>query len=518
MLQAEVRTMHIHKILIVNPQAPKSSSFWGFEGVNAFLGVKSAHGSLALATLAALVPSDMEVETLDESVRVLAQSDLDRCDAVFVTGMTISRVSIDRIVKAAIAAGKPVVVGGPFASSEPDAPEFFGASVFVGEGIDRKTWLEMIADLERGQLRSRYEAMRSPPITASPVPRFDLWNLGDFSDAMIQTTIGCPYHCDFCGVWTLHGAPRTKEPAQVEAEFSALYRTGYRGGLFVADDNYGGNPKAALRTAQVIRDWQKRHGFPFACYTQVSIGLAKNDELVNTMADAGFTAVFLGLESPSNTTLAGMGKNHNVGVDVPAAITKLRRAGLRVHAGFIVGNEGETTAAFAAMAEFVERLAIPRAMVGMRVALKGTVLHANMEKQGRLLAESAGDQMASTNIRPDAMSLDELLEGHRALIAKLFAPAAYFRRVERELAEWKMIRSFPIKRRDLRAALLSVLRQGVLSDYRAAYWRFIANVLRKHPSKIGTAIASAVVFSHFWGYTRHLESERVPTLETAFET
>jgi radical SAM superfamily enzyme YgiQ (UPF0313 family) len=505
--------MHIKKILIVNPAAPPS--FWGFDGVNSYLGIRYAHGSLALVTLAAMVPAGIQVHLLDERARMLAQPDLDWADAVFVTGMNISREAIGRIVKAARAASKPAVVGGPFVSSEPDAPEFEGASVFVGEAIDWPTWRAMLADLEAGKLLPRYVAAKNPPIAQSPVPRFDLWNFADFADAMLQTTIGCPFRCDFCGVWKLHGRPRTKSPEQITAELSALYRAGYRGKVFIADDNFNGDCAAAKRTAETMLAWQKRHGFPFAFYTQADLRLAKEQDLARLMVEAGFDTVFVGIESPSTAALEQMGKKQNIGIDVENAVADLRAIGLRVQAGFIIGNDGETPAAFDAMRRFVDLLAIPRAMVGLRVALKGTDLHAKMEAQGRLMPMDESDQMASTNIRPDAMSPAELIARHRALIAELYHPSAFFRRAERELDDWRKKLALPARWRDLRAALLSALRQGLFSDYRVEYWRFLARVFRKNPSKIGSAIAEAVVFSHFHGYARRLEAMLGPTLEAA---
>ena len=73
--------------------------------------------------------------------------------------------------------GLPVAVGGPFASSTPDAPELDLADFkILDEG---EITLPMFLDaLERGETGGRFTAEGDKPdVTATPIPRFDLLQL-----------------------------------------------------------------------------------------------------------------------------------------------------------------------------------------------------------------------------------------------------------------------------------------------------------------------------------------------------
>lgn len=504
--------MSVKKILIVCPKTP--DTFWKFRGVYRYLGVKSAHANLTLITLAALIPSGWLVRLCDMNTDELTPTDLAWSDVVMVTGMTVHRHGIEQIVAQCKAMDKIVVVGGPFASALPDAPELMNASaVFIGEAIDKQAFGRLLHDLDCGTLEQRYQALPSPPISDSPIPRFDLLDFGKFADVTMQVACGCPFRCEFCEVWKLFGAPRSKDPSKVVSELQTLFDTGYRGSIFIVDDNYIGNKKVAMAITKAILAWQTEHGFPFAFYTQTDIRLAEEEALGRLMAEANFYAVFVGLESSSETVLAGMGKTQNIGIDAAVAAKKIRGFGMLVYCGLIIGNDDDDKSSFDEMREFVGKVGASRSMLGICVATPGTDLYDRLLGEGRILPEVTGDQFEITNILPRHMTLSELVSGHRRVLESVYDPVVYFERARRELHEWKSIRPQSVKMRDYRAAALSILNQGLLSSYRLEYWKFLHSVFKDDPRKIGRAFAAAVVFSHLDGYTKTLRQQLGTVLE-----
>ena len=497
--------MHVNNILIVNPKTP--TTYWSFDGVFSYLGIKSAHSSLALLTLAALIPKGYFFRLIDMNTDDLTDHDIQWADAVLLTGWDIHREAMRNLIWRCNGYGKPVIVGGPFASTTPAAQELSSAAaVFVGEAIDRAAFESIFFDLESGGLKKRYQAAARPPLTASPIPLFELLNFKKFADVTMQVSCGCPFRCEFCAEWKIAGAPRYKDEGQFLAELDALYRTKYRGSVFIVDDNFIGNDRGALGMSKAIRDWQIRHGYPFSFYGQGDLRLSDNEQLARLMASAGFRAMFIGIESPSNATLKQMGKKQNVGIDVPAAFSRLRSWGIEPQCGLMVGNDDDDQASFAAMEELVRAASAPRSMLGICVAMEGTDLRRRIEREGRLLNGAVGDQFDCTNILPKHMSLSELVIGHRTLLEKIYSPGEYFARSLRSIKELRSVHNFPVGWREVRAAILSLLQQGVFAPYRGEYWKFLFKVLLDDPRKIGQMFAAAVVYAHFDGYTRELQS------------
>ena len=162
--------------------------------------------------------------------------------------------------------------------------------------------------------------------------------------------------------------------------------------MFFVDDNLIGN-KRALKTELLpaLIEWQKRRrGIPF--YTEASINLADDEELMKQMAEAGFDMVFIGIETPDEAGLAGCNKRQNQGRDLVADVKRIQRAGLQVQGGFIVGFDTDTPTIFRRQIEFIQKSGIVTAMVGLLNALPDTKLHARLHREGRLLKQSTGRQ------------------------------------------------------------------------------------------------------------------------------
>jgi radical SAM superfamily enzyme YgiQ (UPF0313 family) len=319
----------------------------------------------------------------------------------------------------------------------------------------------------------------------------------------IQYSRGCPFNCDFCNVTALLGhRPRTKTAQQIIAELDSLYDLGFRGNVFFVDDNLIGN-KRSLETELLpaLIEWRKSK--PIGSFsTEVSINLADDETLLGLMVDAGFSSVFVGIETPDENSLAECSKKQNIGRNLVGSVKRLQRAGLQVQGGFIVGFDSDTPTIFQRQIDFIQESGIVTAMVGLLQAPAGTRLYARMKKAGRLLDEMSGDNAdGSTNIVP-RMDLETLREGYRRLLRQIYSPTPYYQRVRTFLREYQPSRmerpltaAFVVEQ--LAAFARSIYYLGIRGEERTHYWKLLAWTLLRRPKVLPLAVVLAIYGYHF---------------------
>ena len=460
---------------------------------------------LGLITLAASLPKNWDLRLVDLNVRELLEADIAWADAVFTGGMLIQADTTNEVVRRARRAGRYVAVGGPAAST---SPELFEEADLIFQGEVEERVDELVEAVERRTRTTIAAASDFPAVTRSPVPRFDLLDLSAYASMAIQYSRGCPYRCEFCDIIEIYGRkPRVKTPEQLVAELEALHRLGYTGSLFMVDDNFIGNRPAVKKMLPVIRDWQQAHGRPFDLYTEASVNLAADRDLTRAMVDAGFGAVFLGIETPSAEALREVKKHQNVKLDLTAAVETLTRAGLEVMGGFIVGFDSDGPEAFDAQRRFILPSPIPFAMVGILIALPGTALWRRLEGEGRLREASDGDAFGRPNFVP-RMDERELLHGYLELMRDVYSPERYYARCMRHL---ELVGDRPRRRQEPRelGAGLRALAHVSASPRRKHFWRLVARAAPAGNAAIRFAIAHAVQGEHLIRYTEEHVLPRV---------
>ncbi|MBK8479607.1 MAG: B12-binding domain-containing radical SAM protein [Proteobacteria bacterium] len=488
------------KILLVYSAFPVS--YWGFQHSMPLIGRKASLAPLGLITLAALLPRSWQPRLIDLNVRPLDDQDLLWAEVVFVGGMRIQAPSMHEVVRRARAFGRRTVVGGPAPTTTPE--EFADADVvFCGEAEGRIDELVAALTLPRGERRVLVAEER-PPLASSPIPRFELLDLEAYASISVQYSRGCPFQCEFCDIIEIFGrVPRVKAPAQVLAELDALYACGYRGSVFFVDDNFIGNKASVRALLAALEPWQRARDFPFELYTEASVNLAADSELVSALVRAGFTAVFLGIETPSATALAAAGKRQNLALDLHEAVERLTAAGLEVMGGFIVGFDSDGVEAFAAQRAFLDGAPLPLAMIGLLIALPGTALWRRLAREGRLRSSTSGDHFARPNFEP-AMDEALLLSGYAALLAALYSPAAYYARCAAFVGAAPRL---PGGGKRLRAWHLMTMARcvwqvGIRAPYRLEFWRLLARALRQAPHQLTWVVGHVVMGEHMIRYTR----------------
>lgn len=501
------------RVLLVQARFPYT--YWGFQYALPMTGRRAALPPLGLVSLAALLPEDWDLRLVDLNVEDLGDDAILESDVVFVSGMHVQVGSMRQVASRACALGRPVAAGGPAATTAPEA--FAGIDVvFRGEAEGRAAELEaaVVDAVAHGPGHSRV-VLDAPParptMAGVPVPRFDLLDLSAYSSMAIQCSRGCPFSCEFCDIIEIFGrVPRLKSPDQVEAEMQALFDAGWRGPLFVVDDNFIGNPRRAADLLDRIGAFQASRGYPFELTTEASVNLAREERLVEGMRRAGFAAVFLGIETPSVEALADSGKSQNLRCDLSSAVLSLTRAGLEVMGGFIVGFDSDRPEVFEAQRRFIADLPIPMAMVGVLTALPGTALSRRLRQQGRLRDLEVSDQFGRPNFAP-TMDEETLLLGYRGLLSDLYSVDAWYDRCEAFLETASRL---PGRRRPTwdgaRMLARAAWRIGVLSPRRRRFWRLIGKALLHARHAFPWAVARGIVGEHMIRYT---EEHVLPRLE-----
>lgn len=490
-------------ILFVYPKYP--DTFWSFKHALKFISKKAVHPPLGLLTVAAMVPDDWEKRLVDMNVAALHDEDLEWADYVFISAMIVQKASVQEIIMRCHHAGVKIVAGGPLFSAGYE--DFSGVDHFVLNEAEM-TFPAFLADLQHGKARHLYTSQEFPEITKTPIPLWELADMKKYVSMNIQYSRGCPFNCEFCDITVLYGhRVRTKNTEQIIAELDHLYFLGWRGGVFIVDDNFIGNKKK-LKTEVLpaIIAWMRGRKYPFTFSTESSINLADDEELMQLMVQAGFDAVFIGIETPDEASLAECKKFQNKDRDLIACVKKIQRFGLRVRGGFIVGFDTDTPSIFERQVAFIQKSGIITAMVGLLNAPRGTRLYKRIVKEGRLLEDVSGDNTDfSINFIPK-MDYETLTRGYKRVISGIYAPKPYYERVKAFLQEYEPLhrKPFHLHFDHIRLHLgyagsffKSILFLGIQDKERVYFWKLFFWSLFRRPRVFSLAITYAIYGFHF---------------------
>ena len=482
------------KVLLIYPKFP--DTFWSFSYALRFIGKKAAFPPLGLLTVAAMLPEQFQKRLVDVNVDRLTDDDLSWADMVFIGGMAVQRDSAKKIIARCKQSGLKVIAGGPLFTAEPDE---FGEVDHLVLGEAELTLPPFLEDLKNGRAKKIYRASGFCDLHQTPFPLWDLIRIKKYASMSIQFSRGCPFNCELCNVTALFGRrSRLKTPQQIISELDRIYASGWRGSIFFVDDNFIGN-KAYLKThlLPALIEWrQDKKGCVF--FTEASINLADDPELLDMMVTAGFDSVFIGIESPDELSLTECHKTQNKHRDLLESVAIIHRSGLQVMGGFIVGFDSDMPSIFQRQIDFIQRSGIVTAMVGMLQAPPGTRLFDRLQRESRVVNTFSGDNVdGTTNIIP-RMGIDRLLDGYQSIMKQIYSPKNYYRRVRTLLKELKATEiNQPINIQRLLSLFRSAFRLGVLGKERFHYWQLILWTLICKPKQISVAITLSIYGYHY---------------------
>jgi radical SAM superfamily enzyme YgiQ (UPF0313 family) len=491
------------KIYLVTPKNPES--FWTYDRILPSLGKRCIFPNLSMPTIAGLTPREHEIVLCDENVEDI-NFDVE-ADIVGVTGYIVHKQRMLEIIDGFRRRRRFVAVGGPYASLCPEELRGRCDVLFVDEA--EETWPQFIADFTAGRWHAEYRPAEKPDLTASPTPRFDLLKVDRYHAMTIQFARGCPFNCEFCDIIVVYGRrPRVKSIPQIMAEIEECRRLGATQ-IFLVDDNFIANKKLAKELLVAIAAWSAAHDHPLYFNTEASLNVAQDDELLALLRAARFTTIFIGIESPRKSSLLETKKTQNMRGNLVENVRKIQSYGIQVQAGMIVGFDNDDPSIFEEQLRFIQEARIPVSMTGMLQAMPKTPLHERMTKEGRLVAESVGDQFVFSNILPKAMSRLELYKGYRELIADLYD----FRNFRARTLEFIVNRGrqvgegLQVRREELRLAV-RVLRDTVVAAGPRRAWftlSLLGATLWKRPAALPDALSFAIVHKALYEYMRALD-------------
>ncbi len=481
-------------ILFVSPQSPKT--FWSFSYALKFISKKANLPPLGLVTIASMVPDTWNKKLIDMNTDKLKDKDILWADYVFISAMIIQKDSTRQVIDKCSALGVKTVGGGPlFTADHESYADVDHLLLYEGELALPK----FLNDLEHNCAQHLYDWIGWPDLSTTPTPAWELLDVKKYAMLSIQYSRGCPFHCEFCNVVSLFGhTPRTKSVEQLIDELERIYATGWRGSIFFVDDNFIGNKtKLKKEVLPALIDWMKERRYPYTFFTEVSINLADDDELMELMIQAGFDTVFVGIETVSEESLAECNKKQNANRDLTACVNKMQQYGFQVQGGFILGFDSDQPSIFERMTGFIQNSGIVTAMVGMLNAPKGTALYSRLEKEDRLVASFSGTN-TDINFVPK-MDIETLTSGYQDVVETIYAPRNYFERVKTFLAKYK--RPKHKKTRVRFGNVISFIKTnfwlGIFSKERVYYWKLLFWSLFKRPDVFPMAITFSVYGYHF---------------------
>ena len=481
-------------ILLVSAATP--DTFWSFKHILPFVSKKAAFPPLGLLTVAAMLPGDWQLKLVDLNIARLSDADIAWADYVMISAMIVQAESAREVIRRCREKGKTLIAGGPlFTTGHDGFPE---ADHFVlGEAED--VMPALVADMRSGRLQRFYRSDQRPDVTRTPVPRWDLIRLDHYATMPLQFSRGCPFDCEFCDIIVMNGRkPRTKTPGQMLTELESLVQAGWRGGIFIVDDNFIGNKVKVKAFLRELVAWRRKTRIPMALTTEASLNLADDPELLDLMVQAGFKKVFVGIETPAEASLVECGKFQNSGRDMLAAVRVIQNSGIEVMGGFIIGFDSDRPGIFEQQRRFIQESGIVTAMVGLLTALPGTKLFTRLKNEGRILSDPTGNNLDGVLNFVPTLDRELLVQGYRSLIQRIYAPNEYYRRILRFLREYrpggpKMRPTWD----DWMALVKSLWVMGVRTRGRREYWKFLTRVLVSHRRKFSEAVTLAIMGHHF---------------------
>ncbi len=484
------------KILLVYPQYP--DTFWGFKHALKFVSKKAVNPPLGLITISSMLPANWYKKLIDLNIEPLKKKDILWADYVFISAMNVQSDSVNEIILRCKAHHKTIVAGGPLFTEDPE--RFPDVDHFVLNEAEL-TLPDFINDLMNGNPKGMYQANEFAELKSSPIPDYSLVKIAKYDTLNLQYTRGCPFNCEFCDITALFGHKvRVKMPNQIINELGAIYDAGWRKNVFFVDDNFIGNKKILKEELlPAIIEWMDLKKHPFSFTTEASINLSDDKELMELMTRAGFSSVFIGIETTEAASLSECGKTQNINRDLVRSVFAIQEHGMEVSGGFILGFDNDSSSVFQRQIDFIKETGIISAMVGLLNAPKRTRLYKRLKSEGRITSEFSGNNTDFTLNFVPKMEKKILIDGYKKVIQGIYGGKEYYHRV------LTFIKRFtPNNRRQERltsvhllAFLKAIFKLGLFDSYRKQYWELFFWTLKNRPKLIPLAITYSVYGYHF---------------------
>ena len=452
---------------------------------------------LALPTIAALTPDHYDIRIYDEEIEDIPDDIIP--DIVGITTLAATANRAFELGDHYRHLGAKVIYGGPYASFQQEKALQHGDAVVVGEAEGQ--WESVLKDFEQGTLKPVYQADAYVDYHTQKPPRWDLVNMDRIFQCAVQVSRGCPFNCEFCLVTKTFGRKmRYREIENVIAEIKEAPSKYF----FFVDDNLTINKRYAKELLKALVPLKISWG------CMCSIDVAKDDELLQLMADAGCFNILIGFESLNPESLDESHKHHNRGGAIyEEAIRKIHAHGIHINASFVVGFDHDKLEEFDHIFDFTLRNSLPNVNLHLLNAPPGSEIHKRYQQEGRLLECSPELGVGHfPTIRYRNMSQIDLFDRYMETIERLYSWDTVLKKAKSLFSEGTFIREGG-EISPLMKARLSWLtfREFVLTrnPEKRALFLFIIKLIRTRKIAIDKGLGFMLTML---GYHRHIEDHK----------
>ncbi len=362
--------------------------------------------SVALTVIAALTPTDNEIDIIDENVDNIDFSI--KYDIVGITCMTQQATRAYEISDTFRNKGVKVIIGGIHVTVLPNEAIEHADCVVIGEA--EYLWEQVLNDFKNNKLKKFYKSEKPVNLINSPIPRYDLLKGKDYSYYWIQSSRGCPHDCNFCAASKVYGYKyRYKSINQVIEEIRFVKELYPEGHIIFADDNAFVNKIFARQLLERLIPFNIRYT------AETDISIAHDDRLLESIKKSGCTHLFIGLESLSENTLKHVDINNwkskqlNRYVEY---IEKIQSYGIGVMGAFIIGFNEDDESVFQRIVDFVQNNYLYNAQISILTPFPGTRIREQLAAENRILPANWSNYTAfDVNIIHKKLTAEDMIKG-----------------------------------------------------------------------------------------------------------
>lgn len=519
--------MNKNNVLLIWPGTDKG--FYDFHPLVALFGKKGQFFPLSLITVAASLGNEWNYKLVDAEAETIPVSHVMWADFILISANILQRKSVETILEFLKPFKKPVIIGGPLLATLSDVFTDYSVVRVIGE-IEAKETSHQEAgltiahvlsnDMKNHALKPLYKAVGHPDLKKNPVPRYDLIQSSNYFNISLQTSRGCHHCCEFCQMVPLYGRHQRKTNTQVLHELDLIYKYGGGKTVYIIDDNFMGNignESEKQNFISLLRDigkWQKDHNYPFDFFSQCSLELADHDDIIQMMAQMGINILFLGIETLNEKALASVNKSQNLEKDQVAKIRKLQDYGMGVIAGLIYGFDEDDESSIDEHIDFVRKSCIPLVGLSVLQAPLGTLLYKKMKKMNRISQDpDALTKSYYSNIILK-MHPQRFYNEYLRFAQTVYDASEYFERCIKWTETWNDTYAIPGKKGSipsnfyLKRIIRSLVLQGMFSNYKREYWKYLIRStikFRSNNNKMALSLYLLYFYRVVRGITHNIE-------------
>jgi radical SAM superfamily enzyme YgiQ (UPF0313 family) len=376
---------------------------------------------LGLTLLASFFPPQYEMKIVNEFLdEINFEEDV---DLVGITALTTQAKRAYEIADRFRERDVPVILGGVHPTFVPEEAKEHADSVVLGEA--ELIIAQLIADFERGRLKSFYRADQLHDLCGLPMPRRDLLGKG-YSPIfkVVESTRGCPNRCEFCAVPMIAGHRyRTRSLSDIERELQSMVQKEGEY-IFIVDDNVIAQRSHARGLFGLLKRYRVRWmGF-------ATIEIAKDAKLLQLARESGCISLFIGFESLQKENLEGPKRRFQGTKDLQEFIDRIHDHGIGIQGAFIFGFDHDDEGVFERTVEFIHRNRIELPTFSVLTPFPGTPLWERLNREGRIFDRNWSHyDMSRVVFVPQKMTPDQLQRGYLWAQKYSCAPRSILRRL-----------------------------------------------------------------------------------------